>query len=608
MHLVERYKRLSLTQQMIWPITIVGFLVLTTISVIATRDAFKETKKTALESMTQTGQKSAEEIKAALDKPFAQVEVMGNNLKMQVTKGMQSRERTHFELEEMLKSDDEYYATWSAWEPNAFDGKDAQYANKEFHEQSGRYYPWWIRIDGKLVYKTLLNPETPDLGDWYFKPMQTGKSILVDPYADTVEGKKVIMTTAVHTILFDGKPKGIVGVDLSMDRVNKLASDLKPFPDSKVYLITDTNTVVASPDPEESMKPFQARAKEIQAAIDTHKFSVLELGEGSSKAQVLVIPIPIYNLDQKWSLIMETPERTILAAAYDVMWRQVVFSILGQIFLMGTVFTCARFSAKKIEFISANLETSSTSVATSVDNLNETGHALASAATTAASSIEETVASLEEVTSMVKQNTQNAQQAAVYSDESVILAKGGVVKIDSLITSMQQIQTSSKKIEEIIGIIDDIAFQTNLLALNASVEAARASEHGKGFAVVAEAVRVLAQKSAGAAKDIGSLISQSVEQIKEGTVLAHANGDALNKIAESIEKVANLNQSIATASQEQASGVQLISGAVSNLDQLIQKNAAQSAEVVEIAESIQTQSSVLTSTVTTLRGTTKDAA
>jgi methyl-accepting chemotaxis protein len=154
---------------------------------------------------------------------------------------------------------------------------------------------------------------------------------------------------------------------------------------------------------------------------------------------------------------------------------------------------------------------------------------------------------------------------------------------------MQGISSASRKIEEIIHVIDDIAFQTNLLALNAAVEAARAGEQGKGFAVVADAVRTLAQKSADAAKDITSLIKDSVEKIEKGTLVADKSGVVMQDIVSSVKKVSDLANEIASASSEQTTGIQQISKAMNQLDQGAQSNAASSEEIASTAEEISSQ-------------------
>lgn len=229
--------------------------------------------------------------------------------------------------------------------------------------------------------------------------------------------------------------------------------------------------------------------------------------------------------------------------------------------------------------IAERLTTAGTNVASSVEQLNEAGNSLSQSSTEAAASLEETVAALEELTSMVQMNSDNAKQAAALSVSSREAAESGEHEIKTLITSMTEISQSSKKIEEIISVIDDIAFQTNLLALNAAVEAARAGEQGKGFAVVAEAVRALAQRSASSAKDISSLIKDSVSQIERGSEIADQSGAVLSNIVNSIKKVSDLNNEIAAASSEQTTGIQQISKAMNQLDQASQSNAASAEEI-----------------------------
>ncbi|QDK37575.1 methyl-accepting chemotaxis protein [Bdellovibrio sp. NC01] len=258
--------------------------------------------------------------------------------------------------------------------------------------------------------------------------------------------------------------------------------------------------------------------------------------------------------------------------------------------------------SKTVGGIVNNLTDAGSQVNLAISQLSQAGQSLSQSSTSAAASLEETVASLEEMSSMVNMNSDNAKQAAGLSQASRTAAEEGEREIKNLVASMQDISQSSKKIEEIINVIDDIAFQTNLLALNASVEAARAGDHGKGFAVVAEAVRSLAQRSAVAAKDITSLIKDSVEKIENGTKIADRSGDVLNNIVTSIKKVSDLNNEIAAASSEQTTGIQQISKAMNQLDQSSQTNAASSEEIASTAEEIASQSTQMQNLVVNLNG------
>jgi len=210
-----------------------------------------------------------------------------------------------------------------------------------------------------------------------------------------------------------------------------------------------------------------------------------------------------------------------------------------------------------------------------------------------ASSLEETASSMEELTSTVKQNADNSRHANQLAAGARDQAQEGGQVIDSTISAMEEINSSSKKIEDIIGVIDEIAFQTNLLALNAAVEAARAGEQGRGFAVVASEVRSLAQRSAAAAKEIKTLIKDSVEKVDEGTRLVDESGKTLGEIVNSVRKVSDIIAEIAAASGEQSAGIEQVNQAITQLDEVTQQNAALVEEAAAASESMDDQAKTL---------------
>lgn len=210
-----------------------------------------------------------------------------------------------------------------------------------------------------------------------------------------------------------------------------------------------------------------------------------------------------------------------------------------------------------------------------------------------ASSLEETASSMEEMTGTVKQNADNARQANQLASAAREQAERGGDVVHRAVGAMSEINTSSKKIADIIGVIDEIAFQTNLLALNAAVEAARAGEQGRGFAVVAGEVRNLAQRSAGAAKEIKSLIKDSVEKVDEGSKLVDESGATLEEIVTAVKKVSDIIAEIAAAGQEQSSGIDQVNKAVMQMDEMTQQNAALVEEAASASESMEDQAKTL---------------
>ncbi|MES2297386.1 MAG: methyl-accepting chemotaxis protein [Pseudomonadota bacterium] len=227
-----------------------------------------------------------------------------------------------------------------------------------------------------------------------------------------------------------------------------------------------------------------------------------------------------------------------------------------------------------------------------------TGNADLSSRTEAqASSLEETASAMEELTQTVKENAENGRQANELAvNASNVAAKGGAI-VDQVVGTMGAIKESSRKIGDIIGVIDGIAFQTNILALNAAVEAARAGEQGRGFAVVASEVRNLAQRSAAAAKEIKTLINDSVERVDAGSRLVDDAGKTMHLVVSSVKQVADIMGEITEASKEQSAGIEEIHKAIVQMDGMTQQNAALVEQAAAAAESMQHQAQKLTEAV-----------
>jgi methyl-accepting chemotaxis protein-2 (aspartate sensor receptor) len=214
-----------------------------------------------------------------------------------------------------------------------------------------------------------------------------------------------------------------------------------------------------------------------------------------------------------------------------------------------------------------------------------------------ASSLEETASAMEEMTSTVKENAANAEQANTLArNASQVAVKGGNA-VAEVVSTMDSINQSSKKIVDIISVIDGIAFQTNILALNAAVEAARAGEQGRGFAVVASEVRSLAQRSSAAAREIKSLIEDSVDKVQSGSKLVAQAGTTMQEVVSSIKSVDDIMAQISSASREQSIGIEQVNQAIAQMDQVTQQNAALVEQAAASAESLQSQTTELNNVV-----------
>jgi methyl-accepting chemotaxis protein len=210
-----------------------------------------------------------------------------------------------------------------------------------------------------------------------------------------------------------------------------------------------------------------------------------------------------------------------------------------------------------------------------------------------ACTLEETASSMEQLTGTVLQNADGARKAnELAAGASEVALKGGAV-VGQVVSTMTAISDSSRRIGDIIAVIDSIAFQTNILALNASVEAARAGEQGRGFAVVAAEVRNLAQRSAAAAREIKTLIGNSVETVDAGSRLVGAAGRTMDEIVEAVKGVTALIAEIAAASQEQSTGIEQVNRAVSQMEQVVQQNASLVEEATAATESMKDQAGAL---------------
>ncbi len=264
---------------------------------------------------------------------------------------------------------------------------------------------------------------------------------------------------------------------------------------------------------------------------------------------------------------------------------------------LGQLGKALNTSADNLEKLISEIIMASQNLVRAVEEIASGNENLSQRTSEQASSLEEIAATVEETNASTRQNAGNARDADRLAENSSKLAVDGGHIVENAVVSIGEINNSSKKISEIINMINEISFQTNLLALNAAVEAARAGEQGRGFAVVAGEVRNLAQRSAGAAKEIGTLIKDSISKIDEGTDLVNKSGTALKEIILSAKQVKDIISEIAASSDEQSRGIEQITTAVTEMDTMTQQNAALVEQTAAASEEMSNQAQELLSMV-----------
>jgi methyl-accepting chemotaxis protein len=248
-----------------------------------------------------------------------------------------------------------------------------------------------------------------------------------------------------------------------------------------------------------------------------------------------------------------------------------------------------------------NVRSNAESVATASAEIAQGNQDLSARTEAQASALQQTAATMDELGNTVRHNADNARQANQLSLNASMVAEQGGQVVGQVVETMRGINESSRKISDIISVIDGIAFQTNILALNAAVEAARAGEQGRGFAVVASEVRSLAQRSAEAAREIKTLIVDSVERVEAGSNLVGQAGQTMDEIVGAIKRVADIVAEISAASAQQSSGVAQVGAAITKMDQATQQNAALVEQSAAAAESLRDQAQRLSGVVATFQ-------
>jgi methyl-accepting chemotaxis protein len=548
-------------------------------------------------------------------------------------------------LLKVLENNPEFLGTYSAWEPNALDGRDTLHAgNTETgHDDTGRFIPYWNRDEnGRIARQGLVgyedastHPNGVTKGGWYLFPRKRGRENILDPFPYIVQGRQEWLTTMSAPIKGDdGQFLGIAGTDLRLKFIQQLSESVaKSLYDGKarVQVLSYLGIVVAdSAAPDAVGKPFKDVAKgdwkEVVNSIQAGK-AYISMQPDQENIEVSA-PIQLGRTGTPWGILIEVDRDVVFAGARQLEQfmvdnsRQnvivgvgagagiVLLACLVLWFLANGLVAPVRKAvafAEKIaggDFVDNRIDVTQkdeigglsltlrdmaeklkgvvVDVKSASESVAEGSTELSSSSQTVSEGATEQAASIEEITSSMEEMTANIAQNAQNAQETDTLATKAAEDARVSGEAVAKTVVSMRSIAEKISIVEEIARQTNLLALNAAIEAARAGEHGKGFAVVAAEVRKLAERSGGAAAEISELSSSSVE-------VAEKAGEMLKLLVPDIEKTATLVQDITAASNEQNAGATQINQAIAQLDSVIQQNASASEEMASTSQELASQ-------------------
>ena len=567
--------------------------------------------------------------------------------------GHADRQTANAILRSVLEKNPRFVGVWTGWEPNAFDGRDADFASAIGHDATGRYVPYWNRggTNGSATVEPLADYDKPGPGDYYQLPKSTGGNVLVEPYPYQIGGKSVLITTLSVPIQIDGRFVGVAGVDIPLDGIQEMVQSIRIYQSGYASLLSNQALYVAAKNPSQIGKPMVAadgfaeeQLQSMREAIRSGRRleTVFHDAQANADATRILVPLQLDGITTPWSFAATVPTDEILAQVHRLQWTSAALGLLS-IALVSIVLAFAMdrlvlrpiggepsdaaalaervaqgdlsrtialrendrsslmFQLKTMQdslaSVVAHVREGAEAVATASAQISQGNHDLSGRTESQASALEETAASMEQLGSTVRQNADHAHNASTLARQASDVAAQGGEAVARVIHTMQGINDSSRKIADIIGVIDGIAFQTNILALNAAVEAARAGEQGRGFAVVASEVRSLAGRSAEAAREIKTLISDSVGRVETGSNQVHEAGETMQRVVDSIQRVSTIVAEISAASREQSAGVAQVGEAVTQMDQATQQNAALVEEMSAAAQSLRQQADALVGTV-----------
>ena len=556
-------------------------------------------------------------------------------------------------LQELLAQRPEALGTYVCFEPNAFDGKDAEFVGKPGTDQSGRYIPYWnrggpnrsVRLDPLVDYDNQTRAADGSRpGDYYLLPKETGRPTLIEPYIYPIDGKPVLLTSAVLPIAnSERKVVGMAGIDLELSTLQQTIGkvDLGELR-GNLHIVTGRGLLAASSTEAPLGKPLELTGDLAGLADD---LGTAELHfEARGYHLLATAPIQVDATGQRWTLVLDLDLADAMAPVTASAVRSAMLGLGLVLAGIAVLWLVTRTVLRPLQHVARSLDriadgdgdltqrldadgddeiahvargfnAFAAKVQTTVQRLlhgvaavdraateiTGVGTSLADSATRQKQSVDDAQQSVHGVRTRADANASAAESAEQLVAENSAAATMGTQTMRQLGEAMAAIQQGSADITRVIKVIDEIAFQTNLLALNAAVEAARAGDAGKGFAVVAEEVRNLAQRSAQAARESNQLVQQASERASRGAEATKAIDGVFTRIVDQATQVHTLVCDIATGSKDQRSDLGRIGGNVDQLREAASSTAAMATQLCGGTDSLRRLVGELRTTAGTFR-------